>query len=304
MIGSILICGVIYVLLQVAFTMGVLPGDLTKSGGWEHLSFANDFGPLAAISEGAGLAWLAYILYADAIISPADTGLVYTTVSSRVSYAMGRNRNAPSWLAKNNTQGVPYWSLVVTFVVGLILFLPFPSWQQLVGFITSATVISFGSGPLVLATLRRQMPERERAFRLPGGDVIPLLAFYSINMIVYWGGWETNKKLFATIILGYILLVVFQLVGKKSTKPPLDFRAGAPWVLPWFVAMALISWLADPIVHPGAFYYVFAINVVVTVVIYFLAIRLRLPKEAVEHHIADAEDESREEEQLAGGKLS
>ena len=36
---------------------------------------------------------------------------------------------------------------VVTFVVGLIVFLPFPSWQQLVGFITSATVLSFGSGP-------------------------------------------------------------------------------------------------------------------------------------------------------------
>ena len=42
-------------------------------------------------------------------------------------------------------------SLVVTFVVGLIVFLPFPSCQQLVGFVTSATVLSFASGPLVLA---------------------------------------------------------------------------------------------------------------------------------------------------------
>ena len=46
----------------------------------------------------------------------------------------------------------------MTFVVGLIVFLPFPSWQQLVGFITSATVLSFASGPLVLAALRRRCP--------------------------------------------------------------------------------------------------------------------------------------------------
>ena len=78
----------------------------------------------------------------------------------------------------------------MTFVVGLIVFLPFPSWQQLVGFITSATVLSFGSGPLVLAAMRRQMPDRERPFRVPFGDVIPFLAFYASNLIVYWAGWD------------------------------------------------------------------------------------------------------------------
>jgi amino acid transporter len=49
-------------------------------------------------------------------------------------------------------------SLLVTFVVGLIVFLPFPSWQQLVGFITSATVLSFASGPLVLARCANSAP--------------------------------------------------------------------------------------------------------------------------------------------------
>ena len=149
-IGSVLITGLLYVLLQVAFTMGVPAPALAKSGSWQNLSFTNDFGPLAAISSLAGATWLAYLLYADAIISPADTGFIYTTVSSRISYAMGRNRNAPSVFARTNSAGVPVAGLFLTFVVGIVLFLPFPSWQQLVGFITSATVISFGSGPLVL----------------------------------------------------------------------------------------------------------------------------------------------------------
>jgi len=53
-------------------------------------------------------------------------------------------------------------------------------------------VLSFGTGPLVLAALRRQLPEQERPFRVPGGDVIPFLAFYASNLIVYCAGWETN----------------------------------------------------------------------------------------------------------------
>lgn len=87
------------------------------------------------------------------------------------------------------------------------MFLPFPSWQQLVGFITSATVLSFGSGPIVLAAMRRQLPDYPRPFKLPGGDVIAFLAFYCSNLIVFWAGWATNWKLFIAVALGFVMLL-------------------------------------------------------------------------------------------------
>ena len=95
-IGSIVITAIIYVLLQVAYLGAVRPSDLAKSHGWASLSFTNDAGPLAAIAGFIGLAWLAKLLLADAVISPAGTGLIYTTVTARLSYAMGRNENAPA----------------------------------------------------------------------------------------------------------------------------------------------------------------------------------------------------------------
>jgi len=292
-IGSVLITGLLYVLLQVAFTLGVPGGALDKSG-WAGLSFTNDFGPLAAISTLAGASWLAYLLYADAIISPGDTGFIYTTVSSRVSYAMGRNGNAPSMFARTNARGVPVAGLFLTFVVGMVLFLPFPSWQQLVGFITSATVISFGSGPLVVSVMRRELPERDRPYRVWGGDVIPFLAFYSANMIVYWAGWAVNKKLFITILIGYAVLAAYHFTGDRSRKPSLALRSGA-WVVPWFIGMALISALADPMSHPAAFNWVFLINLVFCAAIYLLAVSVRQPRADIERHIADAEQESEDE---------
>ena len=297
-IGSVLITAVLYILLQVAFIGAVRPQDLTKSHGWTQLDFAGDFGPLAAISTLIGLGWLAKILYADAIISPADTGLIYTTVTSRVSYAMGRNGNAPAALATTTRRGVPFVSLLVTFVVGLIVFLPFPSWQQLVGFVTSATVLSFGAGTVTLSALRREQPRRRRPFRVPGGDTIPLLAFYSSNLIVYWAGWDVNWKLFGTVGLGLVLFVVFQAARPQRVR--LDLRAGATWMVPWLGGLCLISWLGD---YPeqsknagnvGAigFGWGFLVLAALSVAVFAAGLRCRLPRSRVEEHFAEAETET------------
>ena len=302
-IGSVGITAIIYALLQIAFTLAVPAKVLDASGSWAGLVFQNDAGPLAALATIGGLAWLAYILYFDAIISPTDTGLIYTTIASRVSYAMGRNGNSPRWLARNNRHGVPYWSLLVTFIVGCFLLLPFPSWQQLVGFITSATVLSFGSGPIVLSLLRRQFPELARPFRLPGRDIIPWLAFYSANMIIFWGGWDTNYKLFITILIGYAVLVIFQLTGDRKLKPPLDFKVAAVWIIPYLVTMALFSFFMDPSSHPALFGWAFLVNIVITGGVFWLALHSHLPKAKIEAYIKEAEQESEEEEDLAGGAI-
>ncbi|HEX5962062.1 MAG TPA: APC family permease [Rhodanobacteraceae bacterium] len=247
-IGSLVICGIIYVLLQIAF-IGALPTSALASG-WQNIGTtfsggiegrALAFGPLATLAMTLGMTWLALLLYIDAFVSPADTGLIYTTVTARLSYAMGRNGNAPAVLAKVSERGVPWVSVILAFVVGLIFFLPFPGWQKLVGFVTSATVLSFGSGPLTMMALRSELPEQRRPFRLAGGWVIPYLAFLSSNLIVFWSGWDVVWKLMLAVVLGLVLLVIHEGGWGKHT-PRLDFRSGF-WVLPWLGGLALISWL-------------------------------------------------------------
>jgi amino acid transporter len=307
-IGSVVLTGIIYIALQIAFIGAVNPADLSK--GWANLDFANDFGPLAAIASLIGLGWLAVVLYVDAIISPADTGLIYTTVTGRISYAMGRNGNAPRALANTTPRGVPLVSLIVTFVVGLIVFLPFPSWQQLVGFITSATVLSFGSGPLVLSAMRRELPDHQRTFRLPFGDVIPFIAFYASNLIVYWAGWETDWKLFVTVLIGFALLVIFQVTGWGSA-PRLDWRAGATWVLPWLGGLCLISYLGDypeKSEHAGntgaiSFGWGFLVLLALSVIVYWLAVSSRLPRERMKENIEQTAAEAEAEAAELGGDV-
>lgn len=249
-IGSVLITAVIYVALQVAF-IGALPeGALDHgwanigtsfTGGLDHI--AATYGPLAAIAEVMGLSWLAVMLYIDAFISPADTGLIYSTVTARISYAMGRNGNAPSALARVNKHGVPWVSVIVTFVAGVIFLLPFPGWQKLVGFVTSATVLSFGSGPLALVAMRRQLPDQSRPFRLPMVHLLAYLGFLSSNLIVYWSGWDIVWKLMIAVLIGYVVLVIHEL-GNRKTTPNLELRSGF-WVPLWLAGLTLISWLGE-----------------------------------------------------------
>ena len=165
-IGSILIGATIYMLLQVVF-IGALPASALRHG-WADVNFTGIFGPFAGIAKGLGLGWLAYILYADAIIAPVGTGLVYTTTSSRLTFGLSKNGNVPAIFEKTNRTGVPWFGLVFAFLWACILFLPFPGWQTLVGFITSATVLMYAGAPLALGALRRQKPELPRPVPSPG----------------------------------------------------------------------------------------------------------------------------------------
>jgi amino acid transporter len=304
-IGSVLLTAVIYILLQIAFIAAVRPSDLASSHGWTNLNFTNDFGPLAAIASLIGVGWLATLLYVDAVVSPADTGLIYTTVTARVSYAMGRNGNAPPAVARTTSRGVPMIGLFVAFVVGLIVLLPFPSWQQLVGFVTSATVLSFGAGTVTLAALRRELPEAERPFAVPFKDVIPFLAFYSSNLIVYWAGWDVDWKLFVGIALGFVLLAVLRLT-RRDDMPPMDWRAGASWTLPWLGGLALVSYLGSyPEPAKGnlgaiGFGWAFLVILALTAAIYAIALHVRLPRDRVQEHIEQTMVESEDERQALG----
>ena len=298
-VGSIAITAVIYVALQIAFLAAVPPGDLAKSHGWAGLAFTNDAGPLAAIAGVVGLGWLAKVLLIDAVVSPADTGLIYTTVTARLSYAMARNENAPRSLSTTSSRGVPWLSVFLAFVVGLIIFLPFPGWNKLVGFVTSATVLSFGSGALVLAAMRKQLPDHPRPFRLPGGHLVPFLAFYSSNLMIYWAGWDVDYKLFATVGIGLVLLGI-QLIARPDLRSRLNWRNGW-WVLPWFAGLTVISWqgiyssddTAQGQQNNIGFGWAFVLIAVLSTLVYVAALRSRLRVDEVHEILAGASRDER-----------
>ncbi len=278
---------VIYVLLQLVY-IGAIPHSLISGPkGWAGLSKTSPavVFPFAGVATLAGLGWLSTLLHIDAFISPFGTGLMYETSTSRVGYGLARNRYFPQALARTDRNGVPWISLIVAFIFGLVFLLPFPSWHALVDLVTSASVVMYAGAPLSLGAFRRQVPDAERPYRLPWAAVLSPLGFILATMLIYWSGFETVWKLGICIVIGYILIGVNMAFDPQ--RPKLDWRS-ASWLPFYLIGLGIISWqgqysggaVAAPLnTNHIPFWWDMGVVAVFSLVVYFWAMAVRLPRD-------------------------
>ncbi|MFN3623696.1 MAG: APC family permease [Hyphomicrobium sp.] len=274
MVGAVVITLVIYVLLQVAFIGAVPTAHL--AGGWTQLAENVADGPFAAFATILGLQGLAALLYVDAIVSPTGTGIAYTGATARINYALAENGQLPKLFMRLNTAQVPVWSILINFLVGLLLLLPLPGWSQLIGFISSAAILSLAFGPVSLAAMRHQLPAHKRPFRLKGGIAVSAIAFMMVGCIVYWAGWQTNWKVFALAIAGGALLIAVHYWTHESEK--LDLKQSL-WFWLFIDGLGVLSFVGN---YGGGLgllpkYGDLAIVAAFSLLVFWIAIRDRLP---------------------------
>jgi amino acid transporter len=239
-VSAVVLAAVIYILLQIAFIMALSPADLAH--GWANLSFKGEMGPFAGLAAALGLGWMATLLYIDAYISPGGTGLMYVTGGSRILFAAGEMKAGPRALTRLNRYKIPWVSVLAMWAVGALFLLPFPAWQQMVSYITSVTVLTYGLGPVALMVLRRNLPELKRPFRMSGAGIVAPLAFICSNLIIYWTGFRTNNFLFSLVAIGFIFYAIHHHFIARRSVHDFGWRHIA-WLLPWFGGLWLLSWL-------------------------------------------------------------
>lgn len=242
--GSVVVCLLLYMGLQIAF-MGALEPSLLKSG-WSHLSFAGDFGPLAGLATLLGLGLVLKFLYWDAVVSPLGAGLIYTSSTARIVYAMSSMGFLPRLFQKLNVAGLPVYAVFLNLALGLFLFLPFPGWQSLVGFLISGMVLSYGMGPVVLMVLSSQLPAgRISAVQKKINAVLCPVAFYACNLIGYWTGWDTLWKLSIVIALGFVLFFGALKTKRLRLDPEKIGLKSGFWLIPHLGGLTLQSYLGS-----------------------------------------------------------
>jgi hypothetical protein len=132
-------------------------------------------------------------------------------------------------------------------------------------------------------------------------DVLAPLGFIVANLIVYWAGWATDKRLFLAVAIGFAVLGLSQLTMPREERlRRLDLRA-AIWFPPYIVGMAIISWLGQ---YDGRATIPFWWDIVVvagfSVAIYAAALTVRLPPERTQELIGDLLEEAEEEKAELG----
>ena len=277
LIGSMIFCTVLYALLQMAFVGAITPDAF--SSGWNKLHYSGDSGPFVGIMTILGIGWFVMIIYAAAIISPFGTGFVFTASTARVSYGLSEIGLFPRFLKKLTMKGVPLRSILLNFCVGMLLFLPFPGWQKLVGFIISCFIVSYIIGPISLIALRKSKPDEHRPFHLPYANVLALLAFYICNLLIFWTGWHTVSRMMIALAIGFVFFILYCFRQKAILQK--QWRTSW-WIFPYFILLTVISYLGT--FGDGMNVISFGMDFVVigclTVVIYYLALMLRDKSEA------------------------
>src|SRR4029450_3235884 len=207
--------------------------------------------------------------------------------SSRVSYGLSRNGYFPVIYEKLDNRSVPWFGLITAFVVGCICFLPFPSWQSLVGLITSASVLMYAGAPLSFGVFRTHLPDAPRPYRLPGGAFLSPLAFIVANFVIRGCEWTTDWKLGVAILIGYVILILNQVLNLNPRTPVLDWKA-AQWLPVYLVGMGVIVFLSDygPLDDPLIpLWWDMGVVAVFSLIIYYWAQAVALNREKIEEMI-------------------
>jgi amino acid transporter len=238
-IGSVLLAGVIYLLLQAAF-IGALQPDML-SHGWSGIAMKSPFADLAIAW---GLNWLAIVLFADAFISPSGTGITYTATTARMIQGMEDYGYFPKMFgAIHPFYGVPRGAMWLNLGVSFVFLFLFRGWGTLVGVISVATLISYVTGPVAVVTLRRTAAQFNRPFRLKGLQVAAPLAFVFASLILYWATWPLTGEVIFVIIFG-LPLYFYSLKRNGTRNLAKNVKAGI-WLITYLFYMGLISYLGS-----------------------------------------------------------
>jgi len=219
------ICLAIYMILQLTFIVSVDPSQIAH--GWKQLVLTSHGGPLEAIALGAGLIWVANLLLLDAVLSPGATAMAYMGVSARVSWMMGKSELLPKCFQDLNKQSVPRMALVSGMLIGIVMLFGGPSWQKIVGFLTSTSVIALAIGPISLMALRKQLPDTQRTFRLRGAGIWCRVAFVTATWVILWSGKTPVILAVSSIVVPTILFLILQCLRGRE----LELRNGLWWIL-------------------------------------------------------------------------
>jgi amino acid transporter len=230
-ITALVLSILMYVVLEVVF-IGTAP---VGAGGWSGINLSS---PYAQIAVTLNLTWLSWILYADSIVSPGGSALVFTAETSREAYALAQNGFLPTPLKQIHTSGVPRRALLVNYVIGLAFLLSLHSWHKIVAATSILGLFAYSITLVSQSAYARAYPER-RANWIRGTSVLAPIGFALATLIFYWAGWANLK------IALPILLVAVVVYGLQHLREGLDFGSITRGL--WLIVYLLLLLAVSPI---------------------------------------------------------
>jgi APA family basic amino acid/polyamine antiporter len=174
-IGSLIVCTIIYAIIAAVFT-GLIPyGALVKTLSSEQAE------PLTLAMKYVSMPnWMVGVVAFGSVVAHTAVLLVFQLGQPRIFFAMSRDGLLPPFFARVHPRfRTPHVATIITGVfVGVAAL--FSSLDEMVNLTNIGTLFAFMLVCIGIIILRVKDPNRERGFRVPGGPwFLPLLGAVS-----------------------------------------------------------------------------------------------------------------------------
>jgi APA family basic amino acid/polyamine antiporter len=172
-IGSLIICTIIYIVVAAVFT-GIVPYDALKT------SLAHQKAePLALAMQYIHLNWASGIVAAGSVIAHTAVLLVMLMGQSRIFFSMARDGLLPPVFASVHPRfKTPHVSTITTGLIAASV-AAFTNIDEMVDLTNIGTLFAFVLVCFGVIILRVKEPHRHRSFKVPFSPIIPLLGVAS-----------------------------------------------------------------------------------------------------------------------------
>ena len=205
-LGTLVFCTVLYVLVALVLT-GTVP-----------LHHIDTQAPIAHAMRMIGKDWFAGLLSIGALCALTSVLLIYQLGTTRILYAMSRDRFLPKSLRlihkKYRTPHVLTWiSGIVVIVCALFMDLSISAELCNFGTFTSFIIIC-----IAVLILRKTDPDRPRPFKVPFSPLFPILGIITCGgLMVYSMKYLTTSSLYFPLWL-LIGVVIYAAYGYKQKR--------------------------------------------------------------------------------------
>lgn len=245
LILTILIGIATYVLIGLIFVGGInwsgLASQGVKIGDWGTL--ASLHASVYNLAAATGLGAVAWLIFADGLLSPNGPNATNVGTVPRVAYTMAENGSMPRlFLNLHVKYGTPGPGLLLCFALEtLILLMTAGGYGKLIASVNVAFLMAFAMGPVAFGVLRITAPNAERPFRLRCGGFWAPLAFILASLLMFWSAWPLTGQTLGILFIGVLIYVAYGIKGRVKLA---SVRYGI-WLIVYLLAMVLISYLGD-----------------------------------------------------------
>jgi len=211
-IGSLLICTVLYILVS-----GIATGAMS----YTQLDVPD---PIAVVADHVGLGWMSQIIKLGAIAGLSSVILVMLLGQSRVFYSMARDGLLPQFVNKVHPKfQTPYVTSIITGVAVAIA-AGFLTIREAASLVSIGTLLAFVIVSAGIIVLRRREPNLPRPFKTPVYWLTAPLGAVSALYLMASLPLRTWMRLLIWFVIG---MVVYFSYGRSHSHTSLKERAAA-----------------------------------------------------------------------------